>query len=72
MPECPQCGGPVRLVAFDGGREAETGYRDAGERFVCRRCGACGDAEGLDRVAVSGRKGAGRVRGGGGRKREVA
>jgi len=26
----------------------ETGYRDAGERFRCRACGATGDAEDLE------------------------
>jgi hypothetical protein len=29
----------VRVDRFDAGRCTETGYRDAGERIICRDCG---------------------------------
>jgi hypothetical protein len=29
----------VRVIPFDNGRCAETGYVDAGERIICRDCG---------------------------------
>ena len=42
---CPEClSVAISCVAFDGGVEADTGYHDAGEQFVCRDCGARGDA----------------------------
>ncbi len=44
-PEC--CGSNVRVVPYDFGVCRETGYRDAGERFECRSCGAAGDSDEL-------------------------
>jgi rubredoxin len=45
---CPECGGgDVAINPYDFGICQETGYRDAGERFVCRGCGAAGDASEL-------------------------
>ncbi len=42
---CPEClSVAISCVAFDGGVEADTGYHDAGEQFVCRDCGARGDS----------------------------
>ena len=42
---CPECGSnEVTVNAFDFGVCSQTGYRDAGERFRCRVCGASGDA----------------------------
>ena len=42
---CPECGSEnVRVVEYDFGRCRETGYHDAGERYECHVCGACGDA----------------------------
>src|SRR5262249_21938929 len=42
---CPECAGS-ELVAlpFDFGMDPESGYHDAGERFLCRACGATGEA----------------------------
>jgi hypothetical protein len=34
----------VRVERFDAGRCTETGYRDAGERIICRDCGFQGVA----------------------------
>jgi rubredoxin len=43
---CPEClSDDVEVKAFDFGICPETGYRDAGERFHCRECGAQGDAD---------------------------
>ena len=43
---CPECGSTqVTIDAFDFGICSQTGYRDAGERFHCRECGAQGDAD---------------------------
>ena len=43
---CPECGSTqVTTNAFDFGICLQTGYRDAGERFHCRECGAQGDAD---------------------------
>ena len=48
-PNCPQCGGQdLRIAPFDYGTCSQTGYRDAGERWECRRCGAVGDGEELN------------------------
>ncbi len=42
---CPACQSTqVVAVPYDLGREPGTGYREAGERFECRACGASGDA----------------------------
>jgi hypothetical protein len=43
---CPDCGS-LDLIAesFDFGRDAETGYQDAGVSFRCLTCGARGPAE---------------------------
>lgn len=41
---CPECAGTdLRGVRYDFGTDPETGYREAGERFACRTCGATGD-----------------------------
>ena len=46
-PHCPQCGGQdLRIVPYDYGTCSQTGYRDAGERWECRTCGAIGDGGG--------------------------
>jgi transposase-like protein len=45
---CPECGSDdVRIEPFDFGVCRETGYRDAGGRFICRACGASGNADDL-------------------------
>ena len=45
---CPQCGSnEVSIHAYDFSTCPETGYRDAGERFACRACGAKGDVNEL-------------------------
>ena len=45
---CPQCGSDnIRIEEYDFGTCRETGYRDAGEVFICRACGAKGDADEL-------------------------
>jgi rubredoxin len=42
---CPECGSDnIGVEPYDFGICRETGYHDAGERFVCRNCGATGDA----------------------------
>jgi len=47
-PDCPQCSGQdLRIVPYDYGTCSQTGYRDAGERWECRTCGAIGDGDGL-------------------------
>jgi hypothetical protein len=41
---CPECESfNIRIVPYDFGACLETSYRDAGERFECRDCGAAGD-----------------------------
>jgi rubredoxin len=41
---CPECESfNIRIEPYDFGTCPETGYRDAGERFECRDCGAAGD-----------------------------
>ena len=46
---CPECGSNcVAIERYDDGVCPETGYRDAGERFTCRHCGATGDASDLE------------------------
>jgi hypothetical protein len=47
-PSCPECGaGSEHLTVhpYDHGREAGTGYHDAGERYKCHKCGSSGDAD---------------------------
>ena len=49
---CPECGSDdVRIEPFDFGVCRETGYRDAGERFICRGCGASGNADDLGKYS---------------------
>lgn len=46
---CPQCGSrDLACEVYDFGRCSETGYRDSGERWRCRTCGAVGDAEEIE------------------------
>jgi hypothetical protein len=41
---CPEClSDAVVIHEYDFGVCQQTGYRDAGERFRCRACGATGD-----------------------------
>ena len=48
-PNCPQCGSQdLRIVPYDYGTCSQTGYRDAGERWECRTCGAVGDGDELN------------------------
>jgi hypothetical protein len=49
---CPECGGELAITPYDFGVCRETGYHDAGERFVCRDCGAEGDASELSALEV--------------------
>lgn len=43
---CPDCGsGKVSFHPYDFGKESQTGYHDAGERYTCGKCGSKGDAE---------------------------
>lgn len=45
---CPQCESPeITITEHDGGICRNTGYRDAGEIFLCRKCGAKGGVEEL-------------------------
>lgn len=45
---CPECESNNLLIKpYDYGICRETGYRDMGERFECRDCGATGDASEL-------------------------
>jgi len=45
---CPECGSSsVAIKPYDFGICTETGYRDAGEQFHCRECGARGDVDDL-------------------------
>jgi len=45
---CPDCGSSnVRVQSYDYGVCPETGHHDAGERYVCKDCGATGDADDL-------------------------
>jgi hypothetical protein len=45
---CPECGGgDLAINLYDFGTCRETGYHDAGERFVCLNCGETGDADDL-------------------------
>lgn len=41
---CPECQSTEIVCVLYAVAEAETGYREAGERFACRACGASGDA----------------------------
>ena len=46
MSMCPECGSDnITIEPYDFGICRETGYHDAGERYACHACGACGDAE---------------------------
>lgn len=37
---CNECGSEdIELIAYDWGRESDTGYHDAGEGLHCRNCG---------------------------------
>ncbi len=55
------CGGfDVAVFAFDFGSDPATGYRDQGEAFTCRSCGASGDA--ADLVVELVKRGPGRER----------
>ena len=46
MAQCPEClSEELAAYAYDFGICPETGYRDAGERFRCRSCGATGLVE---------------------------
>jgi hypothetical protein len=50
---CPEClSEDVDVREYDFGVCPQTGYRDAGERFHCRGCGATGDAADLVRDAA--------------------
>ena len=52
---CPECGSTqVTIDAFDFGICSQTGYRDAGERFHCRECGAQGDADDVREAPIQG------------------
>ena len=52
---CPEClSDDVEVKAFDFGICPQTGYRDAGERFHCRECGAQGDADDMRRASMQG------------------
>lgn len=43
---CPDCDSEkLTFAAYDNGAEADTGYQDAGERYICLDCGARGDAQ---------------------------
>jgi hypothetical protein len=43
---CPDCGSlDLTSIPFDLGTCTETGYQDAGARFLCEDCGATGPAE---------------------------
>jgi len=45
---CPEClSADVDVREYDFGVCPQTGYRDAGQRFRCRACGATGDADDL-------------------------
>jgi ribosomal protein L37AE/L43A len=47
-PECPQCDSQnLRIIRYDYGTCSQAGYRDAGERWECRTCGAIGDGDEL-------------------------
>lgn len=47
--ECPQYDSrDLRIIPYDHGMCSQTGYRDAGERWECRTCGAIGDGDELD------------------------
>ena len=43
---CPECGSPeFSTLPYDFGIDRETGYRDAGVRAKCRKCGHEADVE---------------------------
>ena len=47
-PECPQCDRhELHIIPSDFGVCSQTGYRDAGERWECRTCGAISDEDEL-------------------------
>jgi predicted RNA-binding Zn-ribbon protein involved in translation (DUF1610 family) len=51
---CPECGSnDISIREYDFGVCQQTGYRDAGQRYVCRACGAQGAAADLDRGSVA-------------------
>ena len=51
---CPKCGSnDISIREYDFGACRQTGYRDAGERFTCRACGAEGDVGELERDLAS-------------------
>jgi hypothetical protein len=48
MYQCPNCGdrtGHYHLTTYDYGISRETGYHDAGERYLCKICGKSCDVE---------------------------
>lgn len=52
---CPQCGSnDIVIEQYDCGVCRETGYRDAGERYHCRECGARGGADEIDSTLHTG------------------
>lgn len=50
MSMCPECGSDnITVEPYDYCVCRETGYHDAGERYICHGCGTRGDADDLDR-----------------------
>jgi hypothetical protein len=54
-PSCPDCGAHVKHLSirpYDFGRDSDTGYHDAGERYHCSKCGGSGDASDVQEAAT--------------------
>ena len=55
-PSCPDCGAHVKHLSihpYDFGQDSETGYKDAGERYHCSKCGGSGDASDVQEAATT-------------------